>query len=1467
MCRFMVYLGQPCLLADLVTKPNRSLTRQSYEAKERLTMNGYLNGDGFGIGWYLNIADASKTKEDQTPCVFTSTYPAWNNVNLARLAKKIIAPVIFAHVRAAYPGIPVSEQNCQPFSMGRYIWMHNGGVGNFAKVRRRLLSLLRDDVYEECQSFQSDSAICFAIFMNQLESSDKLYSADFLREKMDATIRIIAEACEETRRECEATAGSRKPGGAEESYVFEPSLLNFCVSDGKTVVATRYCNVEGQLPATLYYATGSRFECTDAARNVYSLLQSDRRSSMAIVSSEPITDHASDWMPVPPNYALVMQMFKGDKVDIVMYPLGLKEESRLEVSRSLKALDTFHPALSRGAARPLMDTNGTCKPAAVGGITKAIKEANGWGGDRCSINTGECGGGTMAPEKVSDPAQFGISACNGNGGPRRASYSFSNVAGECARGNGNANGGWCDLSVGSPVESAWRGPFAAPAISGHGYARSITFSHPGDSSASSRQGSASPPRRQTPEVYYDSDSGSACSVLHAAAAVAVAVANKVASAPAPVKCNIPLGNSSRVPVAAPSETTEMPTISRCTSGVSLGGDLPSPKTNGPCRPESSLHHHTPITCVPNHCLTGQGSAVLAITVLGCQAFTGSHDGVLRVFCLKQFACTQEIAAHDRSIFSLTTKLDRLYSSTTRVLKIWDITTFTCLSTIMYSSGDIYGLALKEDLDEFALAEEQIAAALASPMPLGVTAPPAVVLVTSTVTPIVPPVSAAVKSIQESSLSTPCCPVLQNGCDADDDRAVCGVPLATLHALRNLDKGGHCALVYAMSICGRFLCTGAGDATIKVWDMEVGTCRVTLRGHKGSVLTLADFSADGDHFCLFSGARDNTIRVWDMSTMSCRTVLVGHRDDVLGLTVGVQHLVLYSASADRTIRMWDMETYECVRIFSTDESMFLCIAATLDGVLSGSSDGSLRLWKVDELEVKRHQRHKESRLKAGGGKGTCSLSEAEKQARAISETMEETLKKFVSIQSVFVAGDRFFESQCWIAAKFVVRLLQDMGADVSVLTPVEGSNPIVLGSLVQDPKARTVCFYGHYDVYPVVEETWSKDPYNMVAEDGFLFGRGTSDSKGPLLCQTVAVKELLALGKLNVNVRFLFDGMQEAASVGFIDAVESRLDTLKDTDVIVSTSGRWHDDARPCLVYGMRGMMCIRVTVEGARKDLHSGNDGGTFTEPLNDLVTVLSNLVDSRGMILVPGFYEDVAKETPEELALLDAINFDVDAYRESTGLRALSSTNNRELLMDRWRNPSLSIVGVESSCNAWSLLPHKCSGKVVIRHVPNQDAARLEELFRKHVQHEFAKLRSCGNTITVTVENSGDWWLGDMHNEFFAAADDAIRSVWGMPPLYVREGGTFHVTSVLEKRLHCPALLIPISQATNNSHIHDERLRLENLVKGKDTVKQLLLNIGELDTKAAMFKEQAARSWQTEKSERPRRASTQETGYHAEEE
>lgn len=200
--------------------------------QQSIGLPGSLNADGFGIGWY------SVKEDDNTPCVFTSISPAWNNTNLRKLCEKVESGLLFAHVRAAYPGIPVAETNCHPFQSGRYLWMHNGGVARFRRLRRKMLSLLSDVVYETVNSFHSDSCVCFALFLQRLydgtpDWNTRERSPSELLEHVEGVISLVANMSRE-QEEADNINGISSAGEED-----EVSLLNFCVSDGRSLVATR----------------------------------------------------------------------------------------------------------------------------------------------------------------------------------------------------------------------------------------------------------------------------------------------------------------------------------------------------------------------------------------------------------------------------------------------------------------------------------------------------------------------------------------------------------------------------------------------------------------------------------------------------------------------------------------------------------------------------------------------------------------------------------------------------------------------------------------------------------------------------------------------------------------------------------------------------------------------------------------------------------------------------------------------------------------------------------------------------------------------------------------------------------------------------------------------------------------------------------------------------------------------------
>jgi predicted glutamine amidotransferase len=268
MCRFLVYKGTDMLMADLLTRSTQSLIRQSYRARER---EEPLNGDGFGIGWY---ADG-----DPIPCVITGVTPAWSNRNLHNLAEKLRTGMVFAHVRAASPGMPVTELNCHPFRHGELLWMHNGRVAQFTRIKRRLRDALSDPRYDFVQG-TTDSEHAFAVFLDRYFEQDGPPTARRLEDAVRHTIERLVE-------------WTRGAG------VTDPSYYNFAVTDGRHIVASRFVDAEEQQPETLYFARGDRFAVQDGRYRMYPATRSPRA---VIVASEPLTEHAEDWERVPRNH-------------------------------------------------------------------------------------------------------------------------------------------------------------------------------------------------------------------------------------------------------------------------------------------------------------------------------------------------------------------------------------------------------------------------------------------------------------------------------------------------------------------------------------------------------------------------------------------------------------------------------------------------------------------------------------------------------------------------------------------------------------------------------------------------------------------------------------------------------------------------------------------------------------------------------------------------------------------------------------------------------------------------------------------------------------------------------------------------------------------------------------------------------------------------------------------------------------
>ena len=175
MCRFFIYKGELIYLGDILTRPEHSLLTQARRAEtycpgasnsanycpeKHRKRNHAINADGFGVGYF----NTSIRKEG---ALFKSITPAWSNNNLIELSEVTQCNVCFAHIRAASRGMPLSEFNCHPFRMGKFMWMHNGGIAHFDTIKRSLLSILPSNVYKNIHG-TTDSEVSFGVFVSHM---------------------------------------------------------------------------------------------------------------------------------------------------------------------------------------------------------------------------------------------------------------------------------------------------------------------------------------------------------------------------------------------------------------------------------------------------------------------------------------------------------------------------------------------------------------------------------------------------------------------------------------------------------------------------------------------------------------------------------------------------------------------------------------------------------------------------------------------------------------------------------------------------------------------------------------------------------------------------------------------------------------------------------------------------------------------------------------------------------------------------------------------------------------------------------------------------------------------------------------------------------------------------------------------------------------------------------------------------
>jgi len=267
MCRWLAYSGTPVLLEDLLYKPAHSLIHQSLHSRLGVETT---NGDGFGVGWY---------GERDTPALFKTTEPVWNERNLREIAGHVRSGCVFAHIRAS-TGTPVQRTNCHPFRYRGWLWMHNGAIARFEELKRELMLAIDPSLYPAVEGSTDSEAFFYLALTLGLEDDPPA--------AVERAVGFIEHA-------------GRSHG------IEHPIQMTVATTDGRRVWVFRYSS-EGRSRSLFYSTSVHTLRARFPDNPILHRLSEETR----LVVSEPLGELAGAWNEVPESSCCVIQEGQDD---------------------------------------------------------------------------------------------------------------------------------------------------------------------------------------------------------------------------------------------------------------------------------------------------------------------------------------------------------------------------------------------------------------------------------------------------------------------------------------------------------------------------------------------------------------------------------------------------------------------------------------------------------------------------------------------------------------------------------------------------------------------------------------------------------------------------------------------------------------------------------------------------------------------------------------------------------------------------------------------------------------------------------------------------------------------------------------------------------------------------------------------------------------------------------------------------
>ena len=437
-------------------------------------------------------------------------------------------------------------------------------------------------------------------------------------------------------------------------------------------------------------------------------------------------------------------------------------------------------------------------------------------------------------------------------------------------------------------------------------------------------------------------------------------------------------------------------------------------------------------------------------------------------------------------------------------------------------------------------------------------------------------------------------------------------------------------------------------------------------------------------------------------------------------------------------------------------------------------------------------------------------------------------------------------------------LKARGFDASLLSTGPNSPPAVFGSLMTPKAKRTVLFYAHYDGQPVTLSQWSSDPFVPVMREHALsdaprdvdwkkaappfdpewrlFGRAVSDDKASIAALLAAFDALKATrNSPSVNIKVLWEGEEEAGSEHLSHALNENQKRLS-ADLILIGDGPVHQTRKPMVYFGARGVMALEATIYGPLRALHDGHYGNWVPNPAAMAATLIAQMRDDNGRILIPGFSDQVRALTPAEQSALKNLPPVGEELKKEFGIGRSEGSEDLPVSIMR---PALNIRGIrsgqvgEASANA---IPTTAVISVDLRLVPDQTPvavrAAVERFLTAHGwtlvadDPDVATRLAHPRIIKLKWESGYPALRSDMSGAAAKAVIAAASRAAGEPVVVLPMAGGSVPLYMFANEFTAPIICLPIVNHDNNQHAANENLRLQNLWEGINTYAALMAEL-----------------------------------------